>query len=128
MREVLPVVAAVAVVLSGCADGPTPPAGPSPTGTSPTGPSAPPSTPTTDTSAEGTAVTVRGTVARGVEAGCLVLATGQREYLLLRAGPELRPGAEVVVRGRTRPAMPTTCMQGVPLVVEEVEPVRAGPS
>lgn len=62
---------------------------------------------------------MRGAVRSGVEPGCLVLNTGDREYLLVHPPPELRPGVTAVVRGRIEPGMVTTCMQGTPLVVSE---------
>lgn len=131
--------AASAVLLCGCAgESPPEPTGTVPTGTVPTAtlptatyPTPPTSTPTTPTStptAEGAVLTVRGTVAPGVEANCLVLVAEEREYLLLDAGPEVRPGAEIVVRGRLQPGLPTTCMQATPLVVLEAEPVQGGAS
>ncbi|MGI8313040.1 hypothetical protein [Saccharopolyspora hattusasensis] len=67
----------------------------------------------------GTEVTLRGEVRTGVELGCLVLNTSDREYLLVHPPPELRPGVIAVVRGRIEPGMVTTCMQGTPLVVSE---------
>ena len=101
---------------------------PGPGGNDSNPPSSPPTPPPQSASRQPSPqpVTVRGTVARGVEPNCLVLATGEREYLLLRPGPEARPGAEVVVRGTVRPGLPTTCMQGTPLVVDAVDPVGGG--
>ncbi|MFI0462696.1 MULTISPECIES: hypothetical protein [Saccharopolyspora] len=64
-------------------------------------------------------VTVRGVVRSGVEQGCLVLATADREYLLVHPPSTLRPGVTAVVRGRIETGMVTTCMQGTPLVVSE---------
>ncbi|MBB5159786.1 hypothetical protein [Saccharopolyspora phatthalungensis] len=62
---------------------------------------------------------MRGVVRRGVEPGCLVLGTAERQYLLVNPSPALRPGVTAVVRGRLEPALVTTCMQGTPLVVSE---------
>ncbi|EHK84870.1 hypothetical protein ACWGRK_12120 [Saccharomonospora azurea] len=73
-------------------------------------------------------VTVRGTVQRGVEPNCLVLTVEGRQYLLLEAGGQVRPGVEATVHGTTRPNLATTCMQGTPLVVDRVEDVEGGPS
>ncbi|WP_040922057.1 hypothetical protein [Saccharomonospora xinjiangensis] len=109
-----------AVVLAACSgsddQGEPPPASPPATT-----PGQPDPTPT-----EGTEVTLRGTISRGVEPNCLVLTTGGREYLLLEGGPEVRPGAEVVVHGTLRPGMATTCMQGTPLVVDDADLVEGG--
>ncbi|KHF45625.1 hypothetical protein MINT15_08420 [Saccharomonospora viridis] len=69
---------------------------------------------------------VHGTVERGVEPNCLVLVTDEQEYLLVNAGPEVRPGARVVVRGTPEPDLVTTCMQGVPLVVDDVDLAEGG--
>lgn len=64
-----------------------------------------------------TAVTVRGTVVAGVEAGCLMLG----HYLLVISDPAdkqvLQPGANVEVTGRPKPTMMTFCQQGTPLIV-----------
>lgn len=75
-----------------------------------------------DAAASG-AITVTGTVRRGVESGCLVLATGSKLYGLFGGDPaELRPGAHVTVHGRPDPGGVTTCMQGVPLHVIRTSP------
>jgi hypothetical protein len=64
-------------------------------------------------------VTVTGTVAEGVEAGCLVLG----RYLLIGGrGDGVRAGAKVTVTGRAQPDLVTTCQQGTPLLVETVRP------
>jgi|RhiMetdeSRZDD1v2_1073273.scaffolds.fasta_scaffold150805_4 hypothetical protein len=64
-----------------------------------------------------TAVTVRGTVVAGVEAGCLLLG----DYLLIISDPAdkqvLQPGASVEVTGRPKSGMMTICQQGMPLIV-----------
>ncbi|OQO89874.1 hypothetical protein B1813_18690 [Saccharomonospora piscinae] len=118
MRSVA--IATLAVVLlcgvTSCADDPGPGEQESP-------PSPPARTTTPPDSRVPEPVTVRGTVVEGVEPNCLVLETGEREYLLLEAGAEVRPGAELVVRGTPRPGLATTCMQGTPLVVEDTGPV-----
>lgn len=114
-------VAAVTGLLTGCGGGDAPSEPVSPPPTTSLGP-------TESTTPRPVEVTARGTVERGVEPNCLVLAADDREYLLLEAGPEVRPGVEVTVRGTTRPDLPTTCMQGTPLVVDRVESVEGGPS
>ncbi|WP_019807876.1 hypothetical protein [Saccharomonospora halophila] len=116
-RSVVPA-AVLTVVVSACADGPDGPGG---TDVSPTD-----TVPPTGRTTGAAEITVRGTVVRGVEPNCLVLSTGRREYLLVRPGPELRPGTEAVVRGTPRPGMPTTCMQGTPFVVREADRVGGG--
>jgi hypothetical protein len=64
-------------------------------------------------------VTVTGTVAEGVEPGCLLL----DGYLLVGGDRDkLRPGARVAVTGRVDRGLLSTCQQGVPLVVASVEP------
>lgn len=114
MRAFAPAAAAVAALplLAACGDRPpadrVPPAPPETSVT--TTPAAPSPKP-------GKEITVRGTVATGVEPNCLVLASGGREYLLLEPEPMLKPGVRAVVRGRTEPNRATTCMQGTPLVV-----------
>jgi hypothetical protein len=85
----------------------------------------PPPTPTTGVTPPGTSLSppvtvLRGRVQEGMEAGCLVLSTGQGQFLLL-GGDEgvLRAGAEVVVEGSARPGQATTCQQGTPFAVTE---------
>lgn len=119
-RSLVPAVVLTAVV-SSCADGPDRVDGPEEPGGTDVSPTD--TVPPTERSTGAAEVAVRGTVVRGVEPNCLVLSTGRREYLLVRPGPELRPGTEAVVRGTPRPGMPTTCMQGTPLVVREVDRV-----
>lgn len=110
------VAAVVLAVATGCAPSdrpsPVPPGGVSVTPTAP--------------APSGAEVTVRGTVRNGVEPGCLVLAAPDREYLLVRPVPELKPGVEAVVRGSLRPGAPTTCMQGTPLTVRTAEVAGSG--
>lgn len=68
--------------------------------------------------------TVAGTVAEGVEAGCLLLTTPDgRRYLLLGGDRDvLTSSAEVVVRGHPQPGVATTCQQGIPFAVTDVHP------
>ncbi|GAA0812459.1 hypothetical protein Sya03_53660 [Spirilliplanes yamanashiensis] len=63
-----------------------------------------------------------GTVAAGVEPGCLILRTGTGDYLLLISGDRsaATPGAKVVVTGTEARDMATTCQQGTPFVVAEI--------
>ncbi len=69
-------------------------------------------------------MTVRGTVAAGVEAGCLILDTGTTQYLLLGADPAIAvAGAQVEVTGRAEPGAMTTCQQGTPFAVQKTQRV-----
>lgn len=121
MRVVVVALLAFSVVgLAACSDSGGPDA-PPPGRPSATTPERPETRPT-----PGAEVTLRGTVTRGVEPNCLVLAAEGREYLLLETGPEVRPGLEVTVRGTVRPDVATTCMQGTPFVVDDVELVGGG--
>ena len=70
----------------------------------------------------GKPVTVTGTVAAGVEAGCLVLTSGGTTYLLLGSHDQLAPGARVTVEGTLAEDVMTTCQQGTPLQVRTVRP------
>lgn len=128
-RSAAMVLAFVAVGLTCCTYqyGPDEPTTSPPPATTPgqSGPerSRPPESPSSTNPKEGQ-VRVHGRVERGVEPNCLVLVTGGREYLLLNAGPEARPGARIVVRGTPEPELVTTCMQGIPLVVDDVDLVE----
>jgi hypothetical protein len=87
------------------------------TTTSPTSTTGPP--PTTGPPATAGEVTVTGTVAEGVEPGCLLL----DGYLLVGGDrSQLPPGARVVVTGRVDRSLLSTCQQGIPLVVASIEP------
>lgn len=71
--------------------------------------------------------TVTGTVAAGVEPGCLLLQAAGVNYLLVFAGAPPAPtaaavGARITVVGRPQPDMMTTCQQGTPFMVTEVRP------
>ena len=69
----------------------------------------------------GRSVTVRGTVAPGIESGCLLLG----QYLLL-GGPRdvLQAGRTVSVSGQPVPDQLTTCQQGIPFRVERATGVK----
>lgn len=80
-----------------------------------------------DASAGARTVTLTGTVTAGVEPGCLVLqAKGGASYLLLfgpGADKSAAPaGAKVTVVGEPQPGMATTCQQGTPFMVNEIQP------
>ena len=114
------------LVLSACGAQNTPPLTPgSSTPTTETStpsvpaPLPPSSTPLTPSRALDPGVTtVRGTVAAGTEAGCLILATSTEQYLLLGADPAIAvAGAEIEVSGKADPGAMTTCQQGTPFHV-----------
>lgn len=66
---------------------------------------------------------VRGTILEGVEPGCLVLRASGVVYLLLGPGAAgLSPGQTVTVTGVVSTETVTSCMQGTPLLVEQVMP------
>lgn len=115
------------LVLASCAQQAPPGAPPSSSPASDTStpaPLPPSSTPLTTTTTPSRALepgmTVRGTVAEGVEAGCLILNTGTAQYLLLGADPAIAvAGAEIEVTGRAEPGAMTTCQQGTPFNVQK---------
>lgn len=85
----------------------------------PTDPTLPPSQGTGKAQAE---VEHTGTLADGVEAGCVLLETGSGSPLLL-LGPGVSAfsaGDRVTVRGVPQPDAMTTCMQGQPFAVSEI--------
>lgn len=69
-------------------------------------------------------VTVRGTVSRGVEAGCLVLtpesAVADGTWVLVGRTAGLKEGDQVTLRGARRDDLATTCQQGPAFEVAEV--------
>jgi len=68
-------------------------------------------------------VTARGTVSRGVEAGCLVFTpenASDGPWLLIGNTDGLSDGDTVTVRGSHRNDVATTCMQGMPFEVDQV--------
>ncbi|MGW4209078.1 hypothetical protein ACWEIJ_13915 [Lentzea sp. NPDC004789] len=118
----------VCLMLASCAGRQAPPEAP-PAGStavhsstasvpSPQPPSYPTPSPTLSRASTGD-MTVRGTVAGGVESGCVVLDTGTTQYLLLGADPAIAvAGAQIEVTGRAEPGGMTTCQQGTPFHVE----------
>jgi hypothetical protein len=70
-------------------------------------------------------VTVAGTVAAGVEPGCLLLKADDGGSFLLVGGEraELRPGRRLAVTGRVDRGLLSTCQQGEPLVVASIEAI-----
>ena len=64
--------------------------------------------------------TLTGTVAAGVEHGCLLL----DGYLLVGGDRAvIRAGARLTVTGRVVPDLITTCQQGTPFVVTSARPI-----
>ena len=76
----------------------------------------------TEPTRTGGPVTVVGTVAEGVEPGCLLLQAEPGGSFLLVGGEraELRPGRRVAVTGRVDRSLLSTCQQGEPLVVASI--------
>ena len=124
---VLPAVVA-ALLLSGCADpetepggGGSAPAAPSSLGSVVPVPPGPSDLPTDlPTAGGGKPVTVDGIVEPGVEPGCRVLIAGGTSYLLL-GGEDVPLGVRVRVTGVLQPGVLTTCQQGTPLRVTDVQ-------
>jgi hypothetical protein len=82
-----------------------------------------PTTAPTEPTRSGGPVTVVGTVAAGVEPGCLLLEAERGGSFLLVGGEraELRPGRRLAVTGRVDRSLLSTCQQGEPLVVASIE-------
>jgi hypothetical protein len=69
--------------------------------------------------------TITGTIAAGVEPGCLVLTSpsGGSHLLIVRDAQTraaAKVGSSVTVVGRAQPDMMSTCQQGTPFVVSEL--------
>jgi hypothetical protein len=71
-------------------------------------------------------VVVTGELQEGVEAGCVLLRTSEKLYLLVGQGDRSKmqgsQSSKVIVRGKPEPALMTTCQQGTPLRVIEMRP------
>jgi hypothetical protein len=98
---------------------------PSPSGTQPASPTPRPSRPPTIPPTKGPQPgeeTIRGEVAKGVEAGCMMLKTDNgRAYLLIFDGSTLiTEGARLEAVGRPNPDLMTTCQQGIPFQVSRL--------
>jgi len=67
--------------------------------------------------------TISGTVAAGVESGCLVLEYDGTLYGIYGSfdSSVVYAGAEVTLHGKVESDMMTTCQQGTPFVVEDAE-------
>jgi len=119
-------VGCLALALSACAS-----SGPSQQSESPTVRSTPTASPTgrpsltasplpTGSTAPGTITTLQGTLAQGVEAGCVVLTddAGAVQANLFGLDQTATPlGTDVEVTGTFEPDMMTTCQQGTPFEV-----------
>lgn len=68
----------------------------------------------------GAVITVTGTVADGVEAGCLTITDAQGTWTLVGATADLKPGDTVTLRGTVREDLATICQQGRAFWVDEV--------
>ena len=67
-------------------------------------------------------ITVVGVVEEGVEHGCKLLRTASELYQLIgTASPLVASGARLRVRGRPDPTLLTTCQQGTPFQVADVQ-------
>lgn len=110
-RVFLVLAASAAIAVSGCA-------GHAGSGVAP---AAPPISVVTSSAAAGE---LTGTVADGVEPGCLVLTGPQGHHVLVFDDPAVRSrvpvGVPVTVSGRDLAGQATTCMQGVPFLVTAV--------
>jgi len=130
MRIVSVVVAAVlAAALSGCgAAGDNQNAAPSESGGSVSNSALPPSgrvypTPTPSQKYQAGEVTISGQPEEGVEGNCLVMRSSGTLYLLLGGNRQLlTSGQRVSVKGRPNPGLMTTCQQGTPFEVSDVQP------
>ena len=113
---------AVLCLVSACADAPSP--GGEPAG-SPTTTSAPTGVPSPEdlvVPGSGRSTVLTGTVAAGVERGCLVLEASGVVHQLVGATQGLAPGQRVTVQGGPDPGLLTTCQQGTPFVVTTSSP------
>ena len=118
------------LLVAGCGVGNPPPLTPyPPPSTSATPPSASeshvslsPLPPKSPGNAQGE-ITVVGVVEDGVERGCKILRAGDQMYQLVgSADPLITAGARLSVRGRPNPNLVTTCQQGTPFQVVQVQP------
>lgn len=137
MGRALAIASAVvgALLLSGCGDAtPQPGSGPggaapgTPTGSTTTPASSPTEPVATSTTASpsgvppasGRELILDGVVQVGVESGCKVLTASSGQYLILRK-PDVPMGVPVRVRGVVITGVSTTCQQGTPLRVLDVQ-------
>ena len=81
----------------------------------------PPAPPGSGGKATAAEMTLTGIPEEGVEAGCIVMRSGEVLYNLLGGDrATLMSGRTVVVRDRPNPGLISTCQQGTPFQVSEV--------
>lgn len=126
----LPAAAGV-LMLAGCGDPATEPGGPGvppvapsstgvPSGSAP-GPTKPvPPDQTGAPTESGRPITVEGIVETGVEPNCKILTGGGGRYLIL-GGKDVPLGVPVRIEGVLMPGVLSTCQQGTPLRVTNVQ-------
>jgi hypothetical protein len=69
-------------------------------------------------------IQLTGVLAQGVEAGCIILQADDGSlYNLLNVTLGYSFGSRVIVRGYIENNVATTCMQGIPFRVLEIEPI-----
>jgi hypothetical protein len=68
-------------------------------------------------------VTLTGDLVGGVEANCVLMRSGGKEYLLLGGDRAIiKPDKRVTVHGRVARGIMTTCQQGIPFQVSDAAP------
>ncbi|WP_238016479.1 hypothetical protein KZZ52_54030 [Dactylosporangium sp. AC04546] len=118
----LPVLAALA--LAGCASPDATDSAGAPSSSSPASApaSASPAPSVVPSGALSGEITVTGQVKDGVEAGCVLLSTADKTYLLLGGDPsKYRSGVKLTVTGVPQAGLATTCQQGTPLQVVSIK-------
>jgi hypothetical protein len=125
-RILLPALCA-ALLAAGCGN---PSAGaPSPSATAPAPSPVDPSVPA-QPAPSSSSVVLSGVISPGVEAGCIILQSDGKQYLLLFRDPALKsqakPDATVTVEGVADPTRMTTCQQGTPFIVSSIKPGGPG--
>ena len=110
-------------LIAGCGGGRSTGAPATPGGSvSPSSSPTPPSTPPPSPGAAGE-MTLTGTVEPGVEAGCMLMRSGDKLYLLVGGDRAVvKAGARVTVRGMPSPQLVSYCQQGEPFQVLEAHP------
>jgi hypothetical protein len=146
-RKLVAVLAVVAAPLTGCGAGGSGRVGTAPSSAAPSssgpsavepapggtptgspGASAPPApsgepTPPGATAVPGPDVTLTGDLVGGVEPNCVLMRSGDKQYLLLGGNRSIiKPDTRVTVRGRVVQGIMTTCQQGIPFQVVDAGP------
>ncbi|MET7397695.1 hypothetical protein ABZS66_29830 [Dactylosporangium sp. NPDC005572] len=117
---VLPVLAALA--LAGCASPDATDSAGAPSSSSPASSPAAASPSVVPAESLSGTITVTGEVKDGVEAGCVLLSTADKTYLLLGGDrSKYRGGTRLTVTGVLQPGMASTCQQGTPLQVVSIK-------